>query len=123
MTMRFVMMLLGLALMVMAGLWFFTPVLDATYSKHAPGYAHSRSSAPSSAPAGATRGAAPDAKVASRSAGQSGGSGGGISSKALADNVMSMINLGTGVLGALFTYMSYRAQLATRRRRGGRDEV
>ena len=121
--MRFVMMLLGLALMVMAGLWFFTPVLDATYSKHAPSYAHSRSTAPSSAPAGATRSAAPDAKSATRSAGSSGGSGGGISSKALADNLMSMINLGTGVLGAFFTYMSYRAQLASRRRRAGRDEV
>ena len=119
--MRYVMMLLGLALMLLAGLWFFTPVLDSIYARHAPGYALPHSAAKQTAPTGTTRGAAPDAKSATRSAGQSGGSGGGISSKALADNLMSMINLGTGVLGALFTYMSYRAQVASRRRR--RDEA
>ena len=116
--MRLIMMLFGLILMVLAGLWFFTPVLDSTYSRHAPSYAHPRTAAKQAAPANATRGVAPDAKSASRSS----SSGNSISSKALADNLMSMINLGTGVLGALFTYMSYRAQVSNRRRRG-RDDV
>ena len=120
--MRYVMMLLGLVLMVMAGLWFFTPVLDSTYARHVPQYAHPQTAAKQTAPAGSTRGAAPDAKSTTRSPSPSAGSGTTISSKALADNVMSMINLGTGVLGALFTYMSYRAQVANRRRRV-RDEV
>jgi hypothetical protein len=120
--MRLITLLFGLVLMVLAGLWFFTPVLDSTYSKHAPQYAHPRSAAKQSGPAatsGGTRGAAPEARTAQRS---SGTSGGGISSKALADNVMSMINVGAGILGAWFTFMSYRMQVRDRQRRR-RDEA
>ena len=101
--MRFLMMLVGFVLMVLAGLWFFTPVLDSTYARHAPGIAqsHSRSTAP-----GGTRSTTP-APGTSSSSGQSGQSTSGqIGSKALADNFMSMINGLTGILGAVFTFLS-----------------
>ena len=39
--MRTVMMILGLIMIVLAGLWFFTPVLDGAYSRYTPGIAHS----------------------------------------------------------------------------------
>jgi hypothetical protein len=98
MTMRFVTMLLGLMLIALAGLWFFTPFLDSTYSRHVPGIAHSKShsraAAPGSAPGVQSRSATPSAPAASApGAGQ-------IGSKALADNFMSMVNVGTGILGA-----------------------
>ena len=105
--MRIVTMILGLALMVLAGLWFFTPVLDTAYSSHAPGIARSHGKSAALQTPG-TRSAAPNAPNASSSS--------QIGSKALADNVMSMINLGTGLLGAWFTFMSYRLQSGSRRR-------
>ena len=112
--MRFVTMLLGLAMIVLAGLWFFTPVLDSTYARIAPGLAQSRTTV-----AAATRSAQPSTTTRSAAPGASSGgsaqsAGNTIGSKALAENVMSMINLGSGILGAWFTYMSYRLQ--TRRR-------
>lgn len=109
--MRFVMMLLGLAMIILAGLWFFTPVLDSTYARVAPSIAQSRTvvaATRSAPPSTTTRSAAPGASSTS------GQSATAIGSKALAENVMSMINLGSGILGAWFTYMSYRLQ--TRRR-------
>ena len=111
--MRFITMLLGLALIALAGLWFFTPVLDSTYARHAPGIAqsHNRSAAPAAAPGGASRGPASAPSANSGSAAMQ------IGSKALADNFMSMINLGTGILGAWFTFMSYRLQARGRRDR------
>ena len=108
--MRFILLLLGLAMVVLAGLWFFTPVLDATYARHAPGLAQSRVA---SAPTAATRGpgSTPGAERSAGSAPSSSStSATQITSKALAENVMSMINLGAGILGAWFTYMSYRLQ-------------
>ena len=104
--MRIVTMILGLALMVLAGLWFFTPVLDTAYSSHAPGIARSHGKSAALQTPG-TRSASPNASTSSSSQ---------IGSKALADNVMSMINLGTGILGAWFTFMSYRLQSGSRRR-------
>lgn len=119
--MRYITMLLGLALVALAGLWFFTPVLDATYSRHAPGIAHSNSRAAvpnAAAPGGATRGASPSTSQgapSNRSGNRTDGSQ--IGTKALADNFMSMINLGTGILGAWFTYLSYRQNSRSRRDR------
>lgn len=117
--MRFVMMVLGLALMAAAGLWFFTPVLDQTYARVAPQLTTSqtvasRSAAPAST--SATRGAAPAAAPSATPS-----SSVATVNKALAENVMSMINLGTGILGALFTFMSYRLQVRDRQRRRGLD--
>ena len=114
--MRFVMLLLGLGLIALAGLWFFTPVLDSTYARHLPGISqsHSRSGAPAGAPGGQARGASPGAGApAASSSGTV-----QIGSKALADNLMSIVNVATGLLGAIFTFMSYRAQVSQRR---GRD--
>ena len=107
--MRFVMMLVGLGLMVLAGLWFFTPVLDATYARHAPGIAQSHARTSATAPSG-TRSTVP---APSSSSGQSSAQ---VGSKALADNFMSMINVLTGILGAVFTFLSYRAQASQGRR-------
>jgi hypothetical protein len=117
--MRFLAMLVGLGLMVLAGLWFFTPVLDSTYSRHVPQYANPRHAAKAPATGGAvTRGAAPEAARSARapSSGAGGDPGGSISSKALAENVLSMVNLGAGLIGAWFTYLSYRMQVRSRRR-------
>jgi hypothetical protein len=106
--MRVVMMLFGLILVGLAGLWFFTPVLDQTYARHAPGLAHARSpQAKSTAPSGSASAprSIPQASGSSQSA-----AAGGIASKNVLDNVMSMINAGTGLLGLWFGWMSYRLQ-------------
>ena len=112
--MRFVMMLLGLGMIALAALWFFTPVLDSTYARIAPGIAQSRTTVTAATraaqPSTATRSAAPG----SSAPGIAQSSGASIGSKALAENVMSMINLGSGLLGAWFTYMSYRLQARRR---------
>jgi zona occludens toxin (predicted ATPase) len=115
-------LIVGLVLLALAGLWFFTPVLDSTYAKHAPGIAQahkrtandrsavdsqtrSRSSGNQSSRAG-SQGSTPAASSASFD----------IGSKAIMDNFMSMINLFMGFLGTLFTFLSYRAQVGNKRR-------
>ena len=107
--MRFLLMLFGLAMIILAGLWFFTPVLDAVYVKHVPQYAQSRSAGPGPA-------VTPGAGGASRSAGAPAGGSGQIVSKALTDNVVSMVNLLAVIMGAWFTFMSYRLQARGSRR-------
>jgi hypothetical protein len=115
-------LMFGLVLLALAGLWFFTPVLDSTYSRHAPGVAHAHKRS------GGDRSVA-DNPNRSRSAANQPSRGGSqpaataastasfaIGSKAIMDNVMSMINLFMGFLGTLFTFLSYRAQVSNKRR-------
>ena len=110
--MRFVIMLLGLAMLALAGLWFFTSALDPVYSRHVPHLAHARAVKSTSAPASAPRSSSSAPQVTQASA------AGAIGSKAVTDNVMSMINLGAGIAQAYFTYMSYRLQQRQGRRVG-----
>lgn len=115
--MRIVLMIVGLFLVVMAGLWFFTPVLDQTYARHAPGISHSRGAQRASVGTSSTQnGAVRQQPSASRSSSASTSSSSVIGSKDIVDNVMSMINAGTGLLGLWFGWMSYRLQLRDSRR-------
>jgi hypothetical protein len=107
--MRFVMMLAGLALVALAGLWFFTPVLDQTYARHAPGLAHARSSGAAAPRAGAAQGGV--LRQGPSSAQKTTTAVSAIASKNILDNAMSLINAGTGLLGLWFGWMSYRLQV------------
>jgi hypothetical protein len=115
--MRFVMLLLGLALVAMAGLWFLTPMLDHTYARHAPELSQPRSRGASGATASAPQGGVSRSQPSIRApSGTSASSASVIASKNIVDNVMSMINAGTGLLGLWFGWMSYRLQKRDSRR-------
>lgn len=113
--MRFVMMVLGLGMLALAGLWFFTSALDPIYSRHVPQIAHARTFGGGSATTSSRPVGTASSPQASKSAPQAAGSA--VGSKAITDNFMSMINVGAGLAGAYFTYMSYRLQQRQGRRR------
>ncbi len=112
--MRYVMMLVGLLMIAMAGLWFFTPVLDQAYARHAPQLAHARSARSVTSQSSPSQSSPVQGSVARP--GPSGrpvtttSSASAIASKNIFDNAMSMINAGTGLLGLWFGWMSYRLQ-------------
>jgi hypothetical protein len=110
--MRFVLFIVGLLLMIAAGLWFFTPYLDSTYARYAPPAAsRTAPSAPTTTNRSAAPSAAPSAGSASRAAAPR------QESKFGFDNMLSVINFAAGLIGAWFTFMSYRLQ-----RRQARDD-
>jgi hypothetical protein len=107
--MRFLLMVLGLLLLVAAGLYFFTPVLDPVYSRHArQPQAATRSAAPqATAPRPGATATAPDARARPQPAPQP-------VSKLSFDSVLNILNLGFGLVGAWFTYLGYRLQKRAR---------
>lgn len=114
--MRLLMMLLGLVLVALAGLWFFTPTLDQTYSRHAPSLSQPRWARGPASTQGSSQAGPSRQQPSSRGAGPSASSASLIASKNIVDNVMSMINAGTGLLGLWFAWMSYRLQKRDRQK-------
>ena len=108
--MRMLMLVLGLVLMVAAGLWFFTPVLDPVWSKHVGPQIRQAQKRMEGPPPSSTRDRGFEAAKPSPQA--------SIpipANKFGLDSMFNVINLIAALAGAYFTFQSYRLQLRSRR--------